>query len=220
VVEDLAHDRRVPAIETSRVASSDRVESIRRELNQRHDEDQAFLKANLDAGSDARDYEPLRRENNRYLRALLDEVGWIDAETLGVRTTYYAFMLIQHSSDLGLMLAALPYVERDLRDAGYSESYALLFDRLQVMQGKPQRYGTQMARLPNGEAIVLPVEDLESVDERRRSIGLPPLEEYLGVAAKYLFDGKRPQHWDAGAVSAALSAGGGDSQWAVSVSAA
>jgi hypothetical protein len=84
-------------------------------------------------------------------------------------------MLIQHSSDLGLMLAALPYVERDLRDAGYSESYALLFDRLQVMQGKPQRYGTQMARLPNGEAIVLPVEDLESVDERRRSIGLPPL---------------------------------------------
>jgi hypothetical protein len=82
VVEDLAHDRRVPAIETSRVASSDRVESIRRELNQRHDEDQAFLKANLDAGSDARDYEPLRRENNRYLRALLDEVGWIDAENL------------------------------------------------------------------------------------------------------------------------------------------
>lgn len=32
------------------------------------------------------------------------------------------------------------------------------------------------------------------------------------IAAKYLFEGKRPRLWDARAVSAALPAGGGDSR--------
>ena len=62
------------------------------------------------------------------------------------------------------------------------QNYALLYDRVNLYQDRPQRYGTQ------GATLVIegvkhhgphPIEDVEHVDERRAEIGLSPLAEYL-----------------------------------------
>ena len=55
---------------------------------------------------------------------------------------------------------------------------AYLADRIRFNEGKAQIYGTVLDWNDQGE-LTCTVEDLESVDERRRELGLAPLAEYL-----------------------------------------
>lgn len=121
-------------------------------------------------------------KNTEFIRELISEVGWIDVERFGRDASDAAFLLVQHSWDVPLMLAVLPQLKRDV-DAGRmgTDVYALLYDRLQLALGLRQLYGTQIARDDRGNAVVLPVEDAAGVEERRRRFGLIPLADYVKV---------------------------------------
>ena len=54
---------------------------------------------------------------------------------------------------------------------------ALTIDRIRVGQGKPQVYGTQFKEV-DGKLVLEPLQDPQHVDQRRASVGLPPLAEY------------------------------------------
>ena len=120
--------------------------------------------------------------NTEYLRSLIAEVGWIDAARFGYGTSNAAFLLLQHSWDLPLMLAVLPRLKADV-DAGLMEKepYALLYDRAQLARGLRQRYGSQVIRQETGEIIVLPVDEPDQVDVRRKEMGMIPLRQYVGI---------------------------------------
>jgi hypothetical protein len=121
-----------------------------------------------------------------YLRGLMLQVGWIDAERFGYPTANAAFFFIQHSWDVPLMMAALPWIEKDV-EAGRTEGedYALLFDRLQLAIGEKQRYGTQVGIDSSNAAFVFPLEEPERVDDHRKTLGLMPLAEYVGLVARF-----------------------------------
>jgi len=152
-------------------------DAIRTELATRRERDQEVRK------------DPARRaempevdsDNTAWLRRTVGEWGWIDTERFGAPAAGAAFLLVQHSGDLPLMLAALPEIEREVHAGRLDgQDFALLFDRLQVMQERPQRYGTQIIEDPNGEGwIVAPLEDPAGVDARRAGLGLEPLADYL-----------------------------------------
>lgn len=114
--------------------------------------------------------------NTRYLKDLVSRVGWIDTARFGYPTSHSAFLLVQHSGDLPLMMAALDGIRRDV-EAGHpmGEAYALLFDRLQLRLGERQRYGTQIGRDAFGQPLVLPTEDPEKVAAFREELGIFPL---------------------------------------------
>ena len=80
------------------------------------------------------------------------------------------------------MLAALPKIKAEV-EAGRLEgdTYALLYDRIQLLLGKKQCYGTRMGKDPAGQPIVLPTELPETVDERRKSLGMDPLSVYVKI---------------------------------------
>ena len=63
---------------------------------------------------------------------------------------------------------------------------AYLFDRVRLAEGKKQRYGTQV-EMKKGKWVVRDVEDPSQLDQRRKKVGLPPIEEYLQSIQK-LFD--------------------------------
>ncbi len=57
---------------------------------------------------------------------------------------------------------------------------ALTVDRIRVRKEEPQLYGSHTRRNPETmEWEVLPIEDEVNVNERRKEVGLGPLEEYL-----------------------------------------
>ncbi|MFL6258131.1 MAG: DUF6624 domain-containing protein [Thermoanaerobaculia bacterium] len=185
------------------VLGEERIASIRREIDSRKQRDQESLHGqsggSLSGGSapswlqtnSVQESIPSKgdfrfaanvTENTEYIRRLISEVGWIDVARFGYPTSNSAFLLVQHSWDPALMLAVLPHLKQDV-DAGRMETdtYALMFDRLQLSLGLRQRYGSQVASDESGAIVVLPTEDPSKVDSLRAEVGLIPLKEYLQV---------------------------------------
>ena len=58
----------------------------------------------------------------------------------------------------------------------------MLEDRVALRTGKRQIYGSQLWRDPEtGEFHVMPLEDPDKVDERRSSVGLGKLADYISI---------------------------------------
>ena len=118
------------------------------------------------------------------------EVGWLDAARFGQKTSVLAVILAKHSQNLRLMMAVLPYAQKDLRLAGDGQTYAVLYDGLQIELGNKQRYGTQITQDAEGKPYVLPIEEPGKVDGLLKEMGLPPFSKYLEDASKILYNGQ------------------------------
>jgi hypothetical protein len=149
----------------------ERVAEIQAELARRLELDQEVRVPPYDGPTMMR----VDADNTAYLKDLVGQLGWIAPGRFGDEAADAAFLIVQHSGDLPLMLAALPH----LRTQERLQEYALLFDRLQIRQGLPQRYGTQIGWAEDGTKGLLPIETLEEIDAIRAELGLPPLDDYL-----------------------------------------
>jgi hypothetical protein len=122
---------------------------------------------------------PIDRENQTLLLQMLPPEGWFPISRYGREAAKAAFLIVQHA-DQSLWRRFLPTIEAMVK-AGEAEgpSYALMYDRLALSEGRPQRYGSQM-RCGNGQYVVSePVEDMSQIDARRSSVGLGTLEDNL-----------------------------------------
>jgi len=92
--------------------------------------------------------------------------------------------LVQHG-DLAAQQRLLTLVE-PLALAGEfnGQRYALLYDRVAVAEGRPQRYGSQF-RCEDGEQVYPPLEDPETVDAMRAELGMEPLATYRETSTAF-----------------------------------
>lgn len=133
------------------------------------------------------------RANAAWIRGILETRGWPGASLVGPDGAAAAFLLVQHAThDTPFMARALPMLEKAVGAAEAAPGdYALLYDRVAVQGGRPQRYGTQ-ASLFNGRLVFAPIEDSSRVDARRAAMRLPPLAVYARVLdSLYRFGGRR-----------------------------
>lgn len=128
-----------------------------------------------------KEYTPYDARNTRRLRELLQGRGWFKISEVGVRAASDAFHIVQHSDDLALQKEVLEKMTPLLgTDDLEGQSYALLYDRIAVQDGRPQRYGTQGTECRDGHyAIPSKIEDVATLDERRKTMGMGPMAEYL-----------------------------------------
>lgn len=170
-----------------KVLGPERVRAIQAELAERRKRDQAVR-------LDPEQREKMRAidaENVVYLKGLLRDVGWIDPVRFGPQTSVAAFLILQHSGDLPLMIGAMPLIEKDFKSSpDFAQLYTLLYDRLALWLGQKQKYGTQLGQDAEGKPMVLPLQDPDKVDTYLKELGLPPLANYLADASKYLYEGK------------------------------
>ncbi len=125
------------------------------------------------------------------LREIVATYGWPGISDVGEDGAHAAWLLLQHSSDHEFQRSTLPLMEEAAQHGEASRrSLALLVDRVLIHENKPQRYGTQF-RFVEGGIEFHPIEDPESVDERRASVGLPPLEEYRRMSEQFYDVGGR-----------------------------
>lgn len=118
-------------------------------------------------------------------KALLDELltmvpveGWFKKSVYGERAAGAAFLIIQHS-DLENWRRFVPVLEPLVAQGEVEgQSYGLMYDRLAINEGRPQRYGTQMT-CKDGRWVVDTLEDPERVEQLRREMKFPwTLAEY------------------------------------------
>jgi len=121
--------------------------------------------------------------NATRLWSILRRFGWPGAPRVGLDGAKAAWLIVQHA-------ITQPAFQREaleaLRQAAARGEVpaiqpAMLEDRVRTLEGRPQRYGTQFDWDGSGALTPLPIEDPEGLDERRRAVGLEPLEEAMRV---------------------------------------
>lgn len=124
--------------------------------------------------------EAVHLENAALLKQAFDEIGWPGRSRFGEDGAGAAFLILQHAISrpdlqrrgLELLLEAIPRGDASALDA------ACLSDRIAVFEGRPQLFGTQFDWF-DGALSPAPLAEPDAVDERRASVGLPPLAEAI-----------------------------------------
>lgn len=157
-------------------------DSVREELVQLGEQDQAAREElTLEKMQDSVFLMTMLRGDSlrtRRLRQIVDRYGWPTRAAVGPQAANAAFLILQHSPEHEFQKSMVPLLE-DLAQEGTMppSEVATLVDRVLVHEGKQQRYGTQFS-VEDGELVMHPVEAEEGLDERRRQMQLPPIEEY------------------------------------------
>jgi hypothetical protein len=123
--------------------------------------------------------EAVHQKNSARLQEMLALYGWPGRRLVGREGANAAWLILQHSiSSPPLMRRALPLVQAAAA-AGDSDSAqaALLYDRICILEARPQRYGTQYDWDQEGQMSSYPIADAAAVDNLRHSVGLDSLEE-------------------------------------------
>src|SRR5688572_2884971 len=107
--------------------SSEKILAIQKELVERREREQAprrELHILLTSGRSQEaiqsspviaEMQRIDNENVAYLKILIREHGWPDADRFGAEAASAAFLIVQHSNDTELMSSALPFIEADVK---------------------------------------------------------------------------------------------------------
>jgi len=117
------------------------------------------------------------------LKEIITKYGYPTFEKVGKETSSYFFTLIQHSdTDIEFQSKMLALVKKQVTNKQVKGSdYAMLYDRVQINNGKEQLYGTQVDYDGAGNVFPKRLKDKENVNKRRSEFGLTTLEEYLQI---------------------------------------
>lgn len=125
--------------------------------------------------------EAVHLDNARLLDRVIEAHGWPDRRRFGDEGAAAAFVILQHAISrpdlqrrgLELIVEAVERGEANAIDAAY------LADRIAVMEGRAQRFGTHFDWDDAGQLSPAPMREPETIDERRAQIGLPPMADTI-----------------------------------------
>ena len=165
-------------------------DELRAELERMREDDQAIREDAMQIvqahGPASPQYEELRIRGRAMqdrhaarLIEIVEEHGWPGLSLVGEAAAGGAFLLLQHA-ELETQKKYLPLL-REATAAGEAKcaDLPLLEDRVRMLDGEKQVYGSQLMRGEDGKPTLWPVEDEAHVDERRAGVGLEPLADYL-----------------------------------------
>lgn len=171
------------ALAASCAAPPRRDEALRAELLRMMAVDQEARRAALRPGlKDPAAVERLvevDRLHTARLKEIVAKSGWPTISAVGADGAQAAWLIAQHADlDPAFQEKCLALMEPLVSRGEASKSnFAYLTDRVLRARGKPQRFGTQFNRLPDGTFELQPVEDPATLDARRAAMGMPPIAE-------------------------------------------
>lgn len=122
------------------------------------------------------------------VRAIFKEVGVPTRSAVGPEAARQFVVMVQHQPP-DLRRAVLPKLRENV-DRGEADpaDYAMMFDRAQTDDGKPQRYGANFTCQPDGTLAPSSIDDQANLDMRRAEIGLLPMRLYARLVRRSMPD--------------------------------
>jgi hypothetical protein len=155
--------------------------ALRDELLSMTVEDQAVRVKHVDqfTDEDRKRMSEVDTKHEERMKAIVTQHGWPGRSLVGDEAAEDAWLIVQHCQ-VDFQEHCLPLLKQavDANDAS-GKCYAYLLDRVRMYRGRPQIYGTQFM---NDKLV--PIEDPEHVDERRKAVGLGSLSEYVAFVCK------------------------------------
>ncbi|MDQ3046244.1 MAG: hypothetical protein M3R27_01755 [Bacteroidota bacterium] len=110
---------------------------------------------------------------------LIKKYGWLGKESVGSIGNSTLALVILHSG-LDVQEKYLPVMREAVADGKADPGdLALLEDRVALLKGKKQIYGSVVISFDGKKYYISPMEDPEQVDKRRSEIGLNTMNDYL-----------------------------------------
>lgn len=112
--------------------------------------------------------------------SIIEQCGMPTSNEIDKEQIETIFLVIQHSS-IKYQKKYFSLLENSSKNGDLKESsIAKLKDRILVYEGKPQVYGTQLKlNIKTNTSTLVELENPESVNKRRKQVGLEPLQEFL-----------------------------------------
>jgi hypothetical protein len=119
-------------------------------------------------------------KNSKRLEEIVRQFGWPSSIVVGTKASARAFSMLL-KAPLALKKSYWPMLVKEY-EAGFlsGENIATLTDSILVEEGQEQLYGTQVS-IKDGQVFVDPITNKESLNERRTSLGLMSMEDYLAT---------------------------------------
>ncbi|MEU9187458.1 DUF6624 domain-containing protein [Streptomyces sp. NPDC048484] len=115
-----------------------------------------------------------REENAAALKAIVRRHAWPTSDLVGAPASTAALMILLHAPDLDFQLACRDLIAQATADGRCpAPHHAYIADHCAVELGQPQFYGT---RVDPATFRPYPVRRPGTLDERRRDVGLAPLD--------------------------------------------
>ena len=143
-------------------------------------------------------YHPRMRElherNADCLAQIIAQIGWPAPSIVGEDAARSAFLIVQHAiSRPAFMRFCLQLLERAAQTGEVPQiEVAMLTDRMLILSGKPQIYGTQFDWDESGQMSPQPIENLERADQLRKAAGMETLVENITRIRERIGASERP----------------------------
>lgn len=122
--------------------------------------------------------------NTQVIRFIINKYGYPNYDKVGVNSSHNFWLIVQHQDrypELQDSILKLMKIEIDKGKASASD-YAYLIDRVKVNNGQLQIYGTQMTlNIDKSSYEPRPLIEPDKLNDRRKSMGLPTIEEYIQI---------------------------------------
>ncbi len=139
----------------------------------------ALVKNGLLAKGYNRQMADLHNKNAETLNQIIDQIGYPTTDKVGIEASESAWVIIQHAiGKPKFMKKCVNLLEKAVFENKASEiNLAYLTDRIAVLEGNPQWYGTQFDWDENGVLSPNIYDNISKVNQRRKQIGLNTIEE-------------------------------------------
>jgi hypothetical protein len=139
--------------------------------------------------------------NQKRVGEIFAEHGFVGFDLAGESGSRNFWMIVQHSDhNPKFQKEVLTEMKKEVdKQNAISTNYGLLVDRVNLNTGQSQIYGTQVTyNMNNGQAYPKKLEDSINVNQRRKSIGLEPIEEYLNGMSVMHFEMNKENYLNKG----------------------
>lgn len=137
----------------------------------------------------------IHHHNADRLHAIIEEIGYPTARKVGPEASEAARRIIQHAIGRpAFMRRAAALLEEAVRNH-QADPRTLTYwsDRIAVLEGGRQRYGTQFDWDEHGAMNPTPYDDLALVNQRRKAMGLNTLEEQTAwMRQRMIMENQKP----------------------------
>ena len=124
------------------------------------------------------------------LKKIVTKYGFPNYQLVGEKTTHNFWLLIQHADKhLKFQKIVLKKMKKEVQNKNANSlDYAYLFDRVKVNFGKKQVFGTQMLLNSDSSSYIpKPLVNSSNLNNRRKKMGLPSIEEYTKIMNERYF---------------------------------
>jgi len=120
-----------------------------------------------------KEVEKSRRNNTSFLKETVKKYGWPTKIVVGSAASHWAWYIAQHSDhNIRFQEKCLAKMKELPTDRVEKYDLAYLEDRVRVNLGQRQLYGTQYKEISEGFREMLPVENSNRLEKRRKEMGL------------------------------------------------